>query len=71
MCDISMLEGKIQEDKQLIKNYSDLIEHIDILCNCEGNLNTKYLDVKPKNAIKWINISIKEIEETYGEFVKS
>ena len=30
--DISILEGKIQEDKNLIKQYSDLIEHIEILC---------------------------------------
>ena len=45
------LEGKIQEDKQLIKQYSDLIEHIEILCSSGGNKDTKYLDEKPKNAL--------------------
>ena len=46
--DISNLEGKIQEDKNLIKQYSNLIEHIEILCQCRGITDTKYLDVKPK-----------------------
>ena len=44
--DISILEGKIQEDKNLIKQYSDLIEHIEILCQCGGNTDTKYLEKK-------------------------
>ena len=30
--DISILDGKISEDKKLIKQYSDLIEHTEILC---------------------------------------
>ena len=30
--DISVLEGKIQEDTNSIKQYSDLIEHIETLC---------------------------------------
>ena len=68
--DISNLEGKIQEDKNLIKQYSNLIEHIEILCQCGGITDTKYLDVKPKNAVKWINKSIQDIEEEYGELVK-
>ena len=68
--DISVLEGKIQEDKTLIKQYSNLIEHIEILCQCRGIQDTKYLDVKPKNAVKWINKSIQDIEEEYGELVK-
>ena len=68
--DISVLEGKIQEDKNLIKQYSNLIEHIEILCQCRGIGDTKYLDVKPKNAVKWINKSIQDIEEEYGELVK-
>ena len=63
-----LLEGKIQEDKNLIKQYSNLIEHIEILCQCSAD--TKYLDVKPKNAVKWINKSIQDIEEEYGELVK-
>ena len=68
--DISILEGKIQEDKNLIKQYSDLIEHIERLC-CQngGSRDTKYLDVKPKNAVKWLNKSIKDIEEEYGELI--
>ena len=65
--DISILEGKISEDKKLIKQYSDLLEHIEILCQCGGNNDTKYLDVKPKNAVKWINRSVQDIEEEYGD----
>ena len=68
--DISSLEGKISEDKKLIKQYSDLIEHTEILCQCGGLTDTKYLDVKPKNAVKWLNKSIKDIEEEYSELVK-
>ena len=68
--DISMLESKIEENKQLIKKYSDLIEHIEILCNCQGMNDTKYLDKKPKNAVKWINVSIQKMEEDYGEYLK-
>ena len=68
--DISILEGKIQEDKNLIKQYSNLIEHIEILCNLVGNNDTNYLDVKPKNGVNWLNKSIKDIEEEYGELVK-
>ena len=68
--DISILEGKISEDKKLLKQYSDLIEHTEILCQCGGLTDTKYLDVKPKNAVKWLNKSIKNIEEEYSELVK-
>ena len=68
--DISFLEGKIQEDKQLIKKYSELTEHIEILCNSGGNKETKYLDTKPKNAVKCMNISIQKMEEDYGEYLK-
>ena len=46
--DISILEGQISEDKRLITQYSDLIEHIEILCQSGGIQDTKYLDVKPK-----------------------
>ena len=67
--DISLLEGKISEDKKLIKQYSDLIEHIEILCQNGGSGDTKYLDVKPKNGVKWLNKSIKDIEEEYSELV--
>ena len=69
-CDISLLDGKIQEDKKLIKQYSDLIVHIEILCNIGGNKDTKYLDEKPKNGVKWLNTSIKDIEEEYGDLIK-
>ena len=41
--DISILESKIQEDKNLIKQYSNLIEHIEILCQCGGIKDTKYI----------------------------
>ena len=68
--DISILEGKIAEDKKLIKQYSDLIEHIEILCQYRGITDTKYLDVKPKNGVKWLNKSIQDIEEEYSELVK-
>ena len=68
--DISMLEDKIQEDKQLIKKYSELIEHVEILCQEIGMKDTKYLELKPKNANKWINKSVEEIEEEYGELLK-
>ena len=67
--DISSLEGKISEDKKLIKQYSDLIEHTEILCQCGGSGDAKYLDVKPKNAVKWVNISIQDIEKDYGELI--
>ena len=40
--DISLLEGKISEDKKLIKQYSHLIEHIEILCQNGGSGDTKY-----------------------------
>ena len=68
--DISILESKIQEDKKLTKQYSNLIEHIEILCQCGGIKDTKYLDVKPKNAVKWLNKNIQDIEEEYSELVK-
>ena len=68
--DISILEGKISEDTKLIKQYSDLIEHIEILCQRGGIKDTKCLDVKPKNAVKWLNKSIQDIEEEYSELVK-
>ena len=68
--DISFFEGKVQEDKQLIKKYSELIEHIEILCQNGGSPDTKYLDIKPKHAVKWTNISIQKIEEEYGEHLK-
>ena len=67
--DISILEGKIAEDKKLIKQYSDLIEHIEVLCQYRGITDTKYLDVKPKNGVKWLNKSIQDIEEEYSELV--
>ena len=50
--DISFLEGKIQEDKQLITKYSKLIEHVEILCQNGGSPDTKYFDTKPKHAVK-------------------
>ena len=56
--DISILEGKIQEDRNLIEQYSDLIEHVEILRNLEGDKDTKYLDEKPKNAVNWNKKSI-------------
>ena len=68
--DISILESKIQEVKNLIKQYSNLIEHIEILCQNGGSGDTKYLAVKPKNAVKWLNKSIQDIEEEYSELVK-
>ena len=68
--DISLLEGKILEDKKLIKQYSDLIEHIEILCQNGGSADAKYLDVKAKNGVKWLNKSIQDIEEEYSELVK-
>ena len=68
--DISGLGGKIQEDKQLIKKYSELVEHIEILCQNDGHKDTKYLDTKPEHAVKWSNISIQKMEEEYGEYLK-
>ena len=68
--DISFLEGKIQEDKQLITKYSKLIEHVEILCQNGGSPDTKYFDTKPKHAVKWINISVQKMEEGYGEYLK-
>ena len=68
-CDISFLEGNIQEVKKLIKQYSDLIEHIEKLCQSGGSKDTKYLDVKPKNAVKWINKGIQDIEKEYGDLI--
>ena len=67
---MSILESKIQEDKNSIKQYSNLIEHIEILCQCGGIKDTKYLDVNPKNAVKCLNKSIQDIEEEYSELVK-
>ena len=69
--DISILEGKISEDKKLIKQYSDLIERIEILCQCGGTKDTKYLDMKPKNAVKWLNKSIQDIEEEYKDLLNN
>ena len=68
--DISGLEGKIQEDKQLFKKYAELVEHIETLCQNDGNKDTKYLDTKPKRAVKRNNISIQKMEEEYGEYLK-
>ena len=68
--DISVLEGKIEEGKNLIKQYSDLIEHIETLC-CQNGVSgdTKYLELKPKNAANWLNKSIKNIEEEYKDLL--
>ena len=46
--------GRIQEDKKLIQQYSELIEHIEILCQNGGSKDIKYLDEILKNAVKWI-----------------
>ena len=61
--DIPILEGKVQEDKQYVKIYSELIEHIEILCNSGGNKETKYLDTTSKHAVNWIHIGIQKMEE--------
>ena len=66
--DRSILEGKIEEDK-IIKKYSVLIEHLEILCQNGGSKDTKYLDVKPKNAVDWNKKSIQDIEKEYGDLI--
>ena len=60
---------KFRKVKNLIKQYSDLVEHIEILCNLEGNKDTKYLDEKPKNAVNWNKKSIQDIEKDYGDLI--
>ena len=67
--DISILEGQIEEDKTLIKKYSVLIEHLEILCQNGESKDTKYLDVKPKNAVDWNKKSIQDIEKEYGDLI--
>ena len=67
--DISLLEGKISEEKKLIKQYSGLIEHIETLCQNEGSNDTKYLDEKPKNAVDWNKKSTQDIEKEYGDLI--
>ena len=39
------------------------------MCSSDGNKNKIYLDDKPKNAVKWINTSIKDIEKEYGDLI--
>ena len=41
-CDISILEGKTQKDKKLIKQYSEVAEHLEILCNSGANKDISY-----------------------------
>ena len=60
---------KFRKVKNLVKQYSDLVEHIEILCNLEGNKDTKYLDEKPKNAVNWNKKSIQDIEKDYGDLI--
>ena len=69
--DISFLEGKIEEDKQLIKKHSELIEHIEILCQNGGSPDIKYLDTKPKHAVKWVDISVQKIGRRLRRILKT
>ena len=66
-CDISILEGKNQEDTKLLKQYPDLIEHVEILCNL--NKHPKYLDENPNNAVNWNKKSMQDIEKDYGDLI--
>ena len=66
-CDTSLLEGKIKEDKKSRRQYPDLIEHMETLCQNGGSKDTKYLDEKPKYAVKWINKSIQDMENDSGD----
>ena len=49
--DISILEGKIEEDKK-IKNYSVLIEHLEILCQNGGSKDTKIFRCETKERCR-------------------
>ena len=66
-CDISILEGKNQEDTKLLKQYPDLIEHVEILCNLSKH--PEYLDENPKNAVNWNKKSMQDIEKDYGDLI--
>ena len=71
--DIQMLENKTTEDQVRIKEYSKMIEHIEILCNSQGRTYDtkylKYLEEKPMNAKYWNNLSIQEIEAKYDHLI--
>ena len=44
-----------KQDKLLVTTFSNLAEQIEILCQSDGNNETKYLDVKPEKAVNWIS----------------
>ena len=38
--DIQMLENKVREDQERIRQHSNMIEHIEILCHSDGDNDT-------------------------------
>ena len=69
--DIKFIQEKIDENELNIKKYATLIEHIEMLIH-NGGEDLKYLDRKPhpENLKRWIKMTIKDVEEEYGERLK-
>ena len=44
MQDIQLLENQVTEDQERIKQYSKMIEHVEIICDSKRNNDTKYLE---------------------------
>ena len=54
MKDTQMLESKVRGEQELLKRYSNMIEHIETLCNSGACTNdTKHVEQKPINAKYW------------------
>ena len=48
--DIQMLENKVREDQERIRQHSNMIEHIEIFCHSDGDNDTTFLKEKPEHA---------------------
>ena len=66
--DMKNIQDKLEKDEQNIKKYARLIEHIELLVYNESG-DFKYLEHKP-NIKKWIDKTIEEFEQDYGELLK-
>ena len=69
MQDVRMLENKASEDQERTKQYSKMVEHIDVFRHSDDGIDTECLEEEPENAKCWNNLSIQEIEATYVHLI--
>ena len=58
------MKRKHQNHSPIPRNLNPIL--IKIVCKWR-NTDIKYVDEQPKNAVKWISLSIKDIEKDYGD----